>query len=75
MTRLVSSISTNAIREKDPYATYYPVVVAGAGESGIAVGCQLKEKLGLDEFRIFDRQGGIGGTWYINKYPGVACDM
>jgi ribulose 1,5-bisphosphate synthetase/thiazole synthase len=55
--------------------TYYPVAIIGAGESGIAMGCRLKEKFGFDQFRLFDRQSGIGGTWWINKYPGVACDM
>ncbi|KAI1007790.1 hypothetical protein K3495_g443 [Podosphaera aphanis] len=54
---------------------YYPIVVVGAGESGIAMGCRLKEKLGTDQFRIFDRQTGVGGTWWINRYPGVACDV
>ncbi|KAI1144970.1 hypothetical protein F4825DRAFT_445048 [Nemania diffusa] len=51
------------------------VVIIGAGESGIAVGCLLKLKLGVTDFQIYDRQGGIGGAWYINKYPGVACDI
>lgn len=55
--------------------TYYPVLIVGAGESGIAMGCRLKEVLGFDQFRIFDRQGGAGGTWWINRYPGVACDV
>ena len=55
--------------------TYYPVVVVGAGESGIALGCQLKEQLGFDQFRIFERGSGLGGTWWVNRYPGVACDM
>lgn len=68
-----------SIRRKSAYAknayTYYPVVIVGAGESGIAMGCQLKEVLGFDQFRIFDRQSGIGGTWWINRYPGAACDM
>ena len=60
--------------EKDAY-TYYPLIVVGAGESGIALGCRLKEALGFDQFRVFDRQAGLGGTWWINRYPGVACDM
>lgn len=61
--------------DKDAY-TYYPVIVVGAGESGIAMGCQLKEQLrGFDQFRIFERQSGIGGTWWINRYPGCACDV
>lgn len=42
--------------------TYYPVLVVGAGAGGIALGCRLKEKLGFDQFRIFDRQAGIGGV-------------
>ncbi|KAF2761812.1 FAD/NAD(P)-binding domain-containing protein [Pseudovirgaria hyperparasitica] len=59
---------------KDSY-TYIPVVVVGGGESGIAMGCRLKQKLGFDQFRIYDRQSGVGGTWWINRYPGVACDI
>ncbi|KAF2089118.1 FAD/NAD(P)-binding domain-containing protein [Saccharata proteae CBS 121410] len=59
---------------KDAY-TYYPVVIIGAGESGIAMACKLKQELGFDQFRLFDRQAGIGGTWWINRYPGVACDI
>jgi hypothetical protein len=57
--------------EHDAY-TYYPVVIVGAGASGIAMACQLKQQLGFDQFRIFERQAGIGGTWWINRYPGVA---
>lgn len=56
---------------KDAY-TYYPVIIIGAGASGIAAACQLKTQLGFDQFRVFDRQTGVGGTWWINRYPGVA---
>lgn len=70
----VAKIHKRNAYEKDAH-TYYPVVVIGAGESGIAIGCRLKEALGFDQFRIFDKQSGIGGTWWINRYPGVACDM
>lgn len=66
--RMVNGYDENAY-------TYYPVVIVGAGESGIAMGCRLKEVLGFDQFRIFERQAGPGGTWWINRYPGVACDM
>ena len=59
----------------DAVYTYYPVVVIGAGESGIAMGCQLRSQLGFDQFRIFERKSGIGGTWYTNRYPGIACDV
>ncbi|KAH6871804.1 hypothetical protein B0T10DRAFT_590584 [Thelonectria olida] len=56
-------------------SVYYPAVIMGAGESGIAMACQLKEKLGFDQFRLLERHSGLGGTWWINRYPGVACDV
>jgi len=60
--------------DKDAY-TYIPVIVIGAGESGIAAACQLKAQLGFDQFRVYDRQSGFGGTWWINRYPGISCDV
>lgn len=54
--------------------TYYPVLIIGAGESGIAMGCRLRSVLGFDQFRIFDRRPEIAGTWTTNTYPGIACD-
>jgi cation diffusion facilitator CzcD-associated flavoprotein CzcO len=75
----MSVMAASVIHRRNPYDAvaynYYPVVIIGAGESGIAMGCRLKETLGFDQFRIFERQSGIGGTWWINRYPGVACDM
>ena len=55
--------------------TYYPVVIIGAGESGIAMGCRLRQVLKFDQFRIFDRRPEIAGTWTTNTYPGIACDV
>lgn len=46
---------------------YYPVLIVGAGETGIAMGCRLKEELGFDQFRIFDRQAGLGGWYYQGR--------
>jgi cation diffusion facilitator CzcD-associated flavoprotein CzcO len=69
----------SSIRKENGYDassyTYYPVLIIGAGISGVAMACRLKEALGFDQFHIVDRQSGIGGTWWINRYPGVACDV
>jgi hypothetical protein len=46
---------------KDGDLPYYPVLIIGAGASGIATGAQLKQKLGFRQSKIFDRQSGIGG--------------
>ncbi|KAI9845321.1 MAG: hypothetical protein M1837_004943 [Sclerophora amabilis] len=70
----LDSIKSITGRDGKTY-TYYPTLILGAGESGIALACRLKQKLGTDQFRLFDRQAGIGGTWWINRYPGVACDV
>ena len=50
------------------------VGVIGAGPGGLALGIFLK-KAGFDDFTIFDREDGVGGTWRINTYPGLACDV
>lgn len=61
MADIQSTIHVENGYEKDAI-TYYPVVIVGAGAGGIGMACQLKEKLGFDQFRVFDRQAGIGGT-------------
>ncbi|OBC14295.1 cyclohexanone monooxygenase [Mycobacterium sp. 852013-50091_SCH5140682] len=48
--------------------------IIGAGPGGLALGILLK-KAGFDNFTIFDREDGVGGTWRINTYPGLACDV
>jgi len=58
---LTDSIHVEIGYQKDAY-TYYPVLIIAAGETGLAMGCRLKQKLGFDQFRIFDRQSGIGAT-------------
>ena len=50
------------------------VGIIGAGPGGLALGIVLK-KAGFDDFVIFDREDGVGGTWRINTYPGLACDV
>jgi cyclohexanone monooxygenase len=48
-------------------------VVVGAGFGGIYMLHKLRNELGLDAVAI-DRAGGVGGTWYWNKYPGALSD-
>lgn len=48
--------------------------IIGAGPGGLALGILLR-KAGFRDFTIFDREDGVGGTWRINTYPGLACDV
>jgi cation diffusion facilitator CzcD-associated flavoprotein CzcO len=50
------------------------VVIVGGGIAGVTVGARLRQA-GIENIRIIDQAGGIGGTWYWNRYPGVMCDV
>jgi 4-hydroxyacetophenone monooxygenase len=50
----------------------HKVVVIGAGLSGIATAIQLK-RLGIP-YVLYERQGGVGGTWLLNSYPECRVD-
>ncbi|BBX09322.1 monooxygenase [Mycolicibacterium aichiense] len=54
--------------------TALSVGIIGAGPGGLALGIFLS-KAGFRDFTIFDREDGVGGTWRINTYPGLACDV
>ncbi|KUL81708.1 hypothetical protein ZTR_09511 [Talaromyces verruculosus] len=55
--------------------SYSQVACVGTGLSAIALGATLKRWYNLEDIRFFDRQSDCGGTWYINSYPGCACDV
>jgi cation diffusion facilitator CzcD-associated flavoprotein CzcO len=48
-------------------------VVVGAGFAGLYMLHRLRE-LGCSA-RILEAGGGVGGTWYWNRYPGARCDV
>ena len=50
------------------------VVIVGGGFGGMLTGARLRQQ-GIEDFRIIDRAGDFGGTWYWNRYPGAACDI
>jgi cation diffusion facilitator CzcD-associated flavoprotein CzcO len=59
---------------REPISDEVEVAIIGAGMSGVVVGAKLRE-VGLSRVRLIDQAGGIGGTWYWNRYPGVMCDV
>ena len=50
----------------------FPVVIIGAGMSGLLAAIALQEN-GVP-FTIIDAQDRVGGTWAANRYPGVRVD-
>jgi cation diffusion facilitator CzcD-associated flavoprotein CzcO len=49
-------------------------VIVGAGFGGIGAAIQLK-RLGYHDFVILERENDLGGTWHVNRYPGLAVDV
>ncbi len=50
------------------------VAIIGGGFGGMLTSARLRQQ-GIEDFRIIDRAGDFGGTWYWNRYPGAACDI
>ena len=50
------------------------VLIVGAGFAGIGAAIRLREQ-GIDNICVLEKAGGIGGTWFWNRYPGCRCDV
>jgi cation diffusion facilitator CzcD-associated flavoprotein CzcO len=50
------------------------IAVIGAGPGGLCAGIKLRAA-GFENFTIFEKAGGVGGTWYNTRYPGLTCDV
>src|SRR6202021_677611 len=51
----------------------YDVLIVGAGFAGLYM-LHRARGLGLSA-RVLEAGGGVGGTWYWNRYPGARCDV
>jgi cyclohexanone monooxygenase len=60
--------------ERTPLRDDVTVAVIGGGFAGLMTGARLKQA-GIDDFRIIEKGGDFGGTWYWNRYPGAQCDV
>ena len=49
------------------------VIVIGCGESGLLAGIRLAQA--ELPFTIIEKNGGPGGTWWENRYPGARVDI
>ena len=60
--------------DRQPLTDDVDVAVVGAGFGGLLTGARLRQ-LGVDGVRLIDKAADVGGTWYWNRYPGIACDV
>lgn len=59
---------------REPLTDEVDVAIIGAGFGGLLTGARLRQ-LGVQSVRLIDRAADVGGTWYWNRYPGIACDV
>ena len=50
------------------------ILVVGAGFGGLLLWHKLSQA-GFKDVRFCEKGGDVGGTWYWNRYPGIACDV
>jgi cation diffusion facilitator CzcD-associated flavoprotein CzcO len=53
---------------------HFRIAIIGAGFAGLGAAIRLRER-GEEDFMIFEKDAGVGGTWWVNRYPGCACDV
>lgn len=68
-----ADVYTAKIVERPELTDSCDVMIVGTGFAGILLWHKIRN-LGLD-VRYCDRAGDVGGTWYWNRYPGIACDV
>jgi cation diffusion facilitator CzcD-associated flavoprotein CzcO len=56
-----------------PVSEDIEIAIVGGGFGGLLTGARLSQR-GVSDVRIIEKGGDFGGTWYWNRYPGVACD-
>ncbi len=59
---------------REPLTDEIDVAIVGAGFGGLLTAARLRE-LGVADIRLIDKAADVGGTWYWNRYPGIACDV
>ncbi|MBM7519494.1 flavin-containing monooxygenase [Nocardioides nitrophenolicus] len=52
----------------------HDAVIVGAGFGGMGAAIELLRQ-GYDDLVILEREDDLGGTWHVNRYPGLAVDI
>jgi cation diffusion facilitator CzcD-associated flavoprotein CzcO len=59
---------------REPLTDECEILVVGAGFAGLLLWHKLRAA-GFEDVRFCEKGGDVGGTWYWNRYPGIACDV
>jgi cyclohexanone monooxygenase len=60
--------------ERDTLTDDCEILIIGAGFAALLLWYKLHQA-GFQDIRVCEKGGDVGGTWYWNRYPGIACDV
>ena len=69
----MTDVMTGSANTASPHIIEHDALVIGAGFAGLYQLLCLRDRLGLS-VKALEAGGGVGGTWYWNRYPGARCD-
>jgi cation diffusion facilitator CzcD-associated flavoprotein CzcO len=58
---------------EEEFVRQVDMIVVGAGFAGLRTLHTFRER-GLD-VAVIEANAGLGGVWYVNRYPGARCDV
>ena len=64
---------SGALAESAGLPDHVDAIIIGAGFSGLYMLQRLRDQMGMTA-RVIEAAGGVGGTWYWNRYPGARSD-
>ncbi len=72
--KYLADVYSAAPVERDALTDDCEILVVGAGFAGLLLWHKLRAA-GFTDVRFCEKGGDVGGTWYWNRYPGIACDV
>ena len=72
--RYLDDVYSTAPVPRDALNDECDILVVGAGFAGLLLWHKLRAA-GFEDVRFCEKGGDVGGTWYWNRYPGIACDV
>lgn len=75
MAQSIDGLQNNDVLQEADKIHNIDVIIIGAGISGVGFAIKLVREFGTRSFKLIEKSDNIGGTWWVNSYPGCGCDV
>ncbi len=72
--KYLEDVYSEAPVPREPLSDECEILVIGGGFGALLLWYRLSQA-GFTDVRFCEKGGDVGGTWYWNRYPGIACDV